>query len=66
MTIESDPDYTQFEVEARQYVADGSTPQRPERNHTGRPLSSGSRRPFVCPSRAGDAGLSGRARVPRP
>ena len=30
MTIESDPDYTQFEVEARQYVADGSTPQRPE------------------------------------
>ena len=30
MTIESDADYTQFEVEARQYVADGSTPQRPE------------------------------------
>ena len=30
MTIESDPDYTQFEVEARQYVSDGSTPQRPE------------------------------------
>ena len=30
MTIENDPDYQQFEDEARQYVADGSTPQRPE------------------------------------
>jgi putative aldouronate transport system substrate-binding protein len=29
MTIESNPDYQQFEDEARQYVADGSTPQIP-------------------------------------
>ncbi len=29
MTIESNPDYQQFEDEARQYVADGSTPQTP-------------------------------------